>query len=159
MIVLAYLLAIVAANLILAEFGPAALVFNAFWLIGFDLVARDRIHDRLGRRVLLVVAVGGGVTYLAGLGLGVGTARIAVASTLAFLLASLTDTAAYVALRRRPWLERANGSNVPAAVIDSIVFPLAAFGVLVPGIVAGQTLSKIGGGIVWSLAIYAWRRR
>ena len=41
-----YLAAIVAANLLVATYGPAVAVLNAFWLIGLDLSLRDRLHDR-----------------------------------------------------------------------------------------------------------------
>jgi hypothetical protein len=45
LLVLAYLVAIVAANWSVSHWGPRAAVYNAFILIGLDLVARDRLHD------------------------------------------------------------------------------------------------------------------
>ena len=45
MIVALYLAAVVAANLSVAAFGPAASIVNAFLFVGLDLTARDRLHD------------------------------------------------------------------------------------------------------------------
>jgi hypothetical protein len=43
-----YLTAIVAANLLTARFGPTASIYNAFALIGLDLITRDRLADFWG---------------------------------------------------------------------------------------------------------------
>lgn len=58
-LVAAYLGAIVAANLTLAEWGrahPEVALYNAFAFIGLDLVARDSLHDawhhQLARRMV-----------------------------------------------------------------------------------------------------------
>jgi hypothetical protein len=45
LLVLLWLAAITAANLISAHFGPEASIYNAFALIGLTLVIRDRLHD------------------------------------------------------------------------------------------------------------------
>ena len=39
-----YLVAIIAANLLVAKFGPAISIVNAFLFIGLDLTARDKLH-------------------------------------------------------------------------------------------------------------------
>lgn len=54
---------------------------------------------------------------------------------------------------------RVNGSNVPAALVDSIVFPTIAFGALLPWIVLGQFAAKVLGGFVWSLLLNQVRTR
>ena len=64
-----YLAAIVAANLLVAQFGPAVAVLNAFWLIGLDLSLRDILHERwaddqLVLRMGLLIATGGVVSYV-----------------------------------------------------------------------------------------------
>jgi uncharacterized PurR-regulated membrane protein YhhQ (DUF165 family) len=43
----------------------------------------------------------------------------------AFTSAALVDWAVFSALRG-PWLLRSNGSNAAGALVDSLVFPLAA---------------------------------
>lgn len=44
--ILMYLAAIVAANLLVARFGPSVVVLNAFLFIGLDITTRDSLHDR-----------------------------------------------------------------------------------------------------------------
>lgn len=158
-LVIGYLAAIAAANVIVSRIGPGVSVATAFALIGLDLTARDSLHEAWGGRGLwwrmLALIAGGGVLSLA---LG-GDGRIALASCLAFVAAGLADTAAYAVLGARPRLARINGSNVVASAVDSLAFPILAFGwPPLWGIVAGQFLAKVGGGFVWSL-ILARRRR
>ena len=49
---LAYLTAIILANLTTAHFGKLATIPNAFFFIGLDLTARDRLHDAWRHRHL-----------------------------------------------------------------------------------------------------------
>ena len=51
------------------------------------------------------------------------------------------------------WL-RVNGSNVPSAAVDSIVFPSLAFGTFLPWIILGQFAAKVCGGFAWSLILF-----
>lgn len=151
MIVLAYLAAIVAANLTIAAFGPSAAIVVAFVFVGFDLVCRDALHDRwagpaLWPKMLVLVAAGGALSYL----LNASAGQIAIASTVAFAAAALADAVVYHALRRRRFLERANGSNVVGAAVDSILFPTIAFGAFLPAIVLGQFLAKVAGGALFA---------
>lgn len=157
MIVGLYLFAIVAANLLVAQFGPGITILNAFLFIGLDLTARDRLHDQWRHNGLvwkmgLLIAAGGLLSYLLNRDAG----RIALASTVAFTAAALTDALVYQLLHRRTFLIRANGSNIPAAAVDSIVFPTLAFGGFLPWVTLGQFTAKVLGGFVWSLIL---RRR
>lgn len=147
-----YCLAIVAANLSIAAFGPWMSPVNSFLLIGLDLSLRDRLHDRwAGRglwwRMLLLVAGAGAISYA----LNPAAGKIALASVVAFVLAGLADALVYHGLRRKGWMTRANGSNLAGAGVDSLVFPTLAFGVMMPHIVALQFAAKVGGGFLWSL--------
>jgi len=148
-----YLAAIVAANLITARFGPAASVLNAFLFIGLNLSARDSLHDRWGkaapRNVLLLIAVGGLLSYL----LNSGAGKIAIASVLAFALSESVDAGVYHVNRRRPYLIRSNASNVFGAAVDSVVFPVIAFGGFPIAIIALQFAAKVLGGLIWSLVL------
>lgn len=153
-----FLGAIVLANLSVATFGPAVAPINAFLLIGLDLTLRDRLHDRWGFdwRMLALIAAGGALSWLLNRDAG----QIAVASTLAFGLAALADAAVYSLLRDRPRLERVNASNVVGASVDSLVFPLVAFGPpLLWPIVIGLFVAKVAGGFVWSLILAVPLRR
>lgn len=155
MIVALYLVAIVAANLSVAAFGPSVTVINAFLLIGFDLTARDYLQGtwegkQLWPRMALLIATGGAISYL----LNAGAAQIAIASTVAFVLSGALDALVFAAIGRRVGrFLRWNGTNLVGAGIDSIVFPTLAFGALLPAIVIGQYLAKVGGGLLWSLVL------
>lgn len=142
-----YIAAMVTANLLVWWLGPWFSPINAFVLIGLDLTLRDLLHERLTRLQLAgVIVVGGLITW----GVNPAAKHIAIASATAFILAALADWAVYHLLRERPWLVRANGSNVVGAAVDSVVFPTMAFGAFLPAIIALQFAAKVGGGAIWS---------
>lgn len=152
-IVALYLLAIVAANITVAIFGPAFSVLNAFLFIGFNLTARDRLHDawhgqHLKRNMVLLIFAGSLLSF------ALGAERIAMASIVAFAASESIDAIAYHLLRRKRKLIQINGSNTLSAGVDSILFPLLAFGW--PPLIAimiGQFLAKAFGGAVWSMIL------
>lgn len=156
-----YLIAIVAANLSVAWFGPSMTIVNAFLFIGLDLTTRDALHDRwrndrLWLRMLALIATGGALSWLVNADAG----WIAVASTVAFLAAGLADVVVYRVLGERSRRLRVNGSNVVSAAVDSLVFPTIAFGALMPAIVLGQWMAKVLGGAIWYEVLSAlslWR--
>lgn len=155
-----FLLAIVGANLTIAAFGPAAVIPVAFTFVALDLVARDGLHELWkGRGLVLkmgvLIAAGGVLSAL----LNVDAARIALASCLAFTVAQTVNGIGYWALDRWPRLVKINASNVPAALADSAVFLTVAFGGFMPVLIAGQTLAKVGGGVIWSLVLVAVQNR
>lgn len=159
-----YLAAIVAANLLVAAYGPAVVIVNAFVFIGLDLVARDHLHDAWRgdwRRMGGLILAGGALSAA----LSAAALPVAVASCAAFLAAGAADALAYHALRARPYLVRSNGSNLPGAVLDSLVFLglMAAQGALpwalVLPLAGAQTLAKVAGGLVWSVALVRLRER
>lgn len=155
MIVALYLFAIVAANLLVAQFGPSITIFNAFMFIGLDLTARDRLHDAwdnrgLGWKMPLLIIIGSALSAV----LNWNAAPIALASCIAFAASGVVDTLVYSALHNEPRLTRMNASNVFSAATDSLVFPALAFGFpLMWGIVAGQFAAKVFGGFLWSLVL------
>lgn len=149
-----YLSAMVLANLSVATFGPAISPLNAFLLIGLDLSLRDHLHDRWQRnhlwpRMFALIAAAGLISWM----LNPASGRIAVASVVAFTAAGLIDALVYHLLRRKPYLARANGSNVVAAGVDSLLFPTIAFGSFLPAIVLLQFVAKVAGGFIWSLLL------
>jgi hypothetical protein len=151
---LIFVAAIATANLIVAWLGPWVSPINAFVLIGLDLSLRDWLHDKWRNelwRMGALIAGAGVLSYL----LNPAAGRIAIASTVAFTVASTFDALVYHGLIDRKWLVRSNGSNVAGAAADSIAFPLIAFG-LFPGVAAIiglQFVAKVSGGAVWSLAL------
>jgi queuosine precursor transporter len=155
-----YLGAIVIANLTVAWFGPAVVIVNALILVSLDLTARDRLHQawkgrNLVRNMALLILSGSALSAA----LDYQAVPVAVASCLAFGMAATVDTLVYSLLGGRPWLIRANGSNLMSAFVDSAVFlsVLASYGLLpwalVPLLVVGQWGAKILGGAVWSIIL------
>jgi uncharacterized PurR-regulated membrane protein YhhQ (DUF165 family) len=146
---IAYAVAMIAANLLVATFGPAISPINAFLLIGLDLTLRDWLHVRLKTWQMGGLILGtGALTYL----LNPAAGMIAVASAVSFLVAALVDWAIFVKTTGS-WIKRANVSNTAGAAVDSLLFPTIAFGALMPEIVALQFLAKVSGGAVWSYVL------
>ncbi len=154
-----YLGAVVAANLLVARFGPSAVIVCGFLLIGLDLSSRDALHDAwrgryLWLRMCALISGGSLLSWL----LNVNAGRIAVASLAAFALAGLVDALTYSLLGRRSRLVRCNGSNVLSAAVDSLAFPTLAFGAALPAVILGQFAAKVAGGFLWSLVLMRGKR-
>lgn len=149
-----YLAAIVLANVSVATFGPSVTVINAFLFIGLDLTARDKLHEDWRGRNLFVkmsslIASGSALSWLLNREAG----PIAIASLVAFAASATVDALMYHALGKYPRWLRINGSNIPSALVDSLVFPTLAFGSFLWPIVVGQFAAKVVGGFVWSLLL------
>jgi hypothetical protein len=169
-LVLGYLALIVVANLNVA-FARAAgwsqeqltllLIAQSFAFIGGDLVIRDALHERWTRgriwKLGTLILVGGVLSAL----LNAEAARVALASSLAFMSAAVADSIVYQLAMRWQRIVRVNVSNVVSAVVDSAVFPLILFGGLAPLATLGMSLTKIFGGAVWGFffALTIWRER
>jgi len=149
-----YLSAIVAANLSVAWFGPRMTIVNAFLFIGLDLTARDKLHDAWHGRYLwpkmaALIAAGSILSWLLNRNAG----QIALASFIAFACAGVVDAIVYHLLHKYPRWLRVNGSNIPSAAVDSLVFPTLAFGGFLPLITLGQFAAKVTGGLIWSFIL------
>lgn len=150
-----YLVAIVAANLLVAKFGAAVSIINAFVFIGLDLTSRDKLHDawhgkHLWLKMTMLIGAGSVLSWF----LNKNAGQIALASFCAFAFAGVIDAITYHRLRKRTRLVRMNGSNVFAAIADSIVFPALAFGFpLRVDIMLGQAVAKVLGGFLWSVIL------
>ena len=151
---LLYLGAIVLANLTVAQFGPESAIIVAFVFIGLDLTARDRLHDAWRGRGLLwkmtvLIAAGSILSWLLNRNAG----PVAVASFVAFAATATVDAVIYHLLSSHPRWLRINGSNVPSAAVDSLLFIRLAFGQFLWPIILGQFLAKAFGGFIWSLLL------
>lgn len=149
-----YLGAIVAADLLAAQFGPTMTIVNAFLFIGLDITARDRLHEawhgnKLTLKMAVLIVSGSALAWL----INANAKQIAIASSVAFGSAAIVDTVAYQLLYRQKWFVKINGSNVASAITDSILFPTLAFGGFLPLITLGQALAKMFGGALWALAL------
>lgn len=147
MMAVIYVLAICAANFSVHVFGPLVTPLNAFLFIGLDFVIRDKLHERIGiLRMFCLIAIAGVISFA----VNPATDMIAIASVAAFALAATTDAAVYQALIKKTWMVKSNGSNIASSAVDSVVFPLIAFGAFLPWVVAGQFIAKVFGGAIWS---------
>lgn len=147
MLSIIYVLAICAANFSVHFLGPIVTPLNAFLFIGLDFIIRDKLHDRVGLvKMFMLIATAGVISFA----INPATNMIAIASVSAFVLAASTDAFVYQLLIKRPWMVKSNGSNITASAIDSVVFPLIAFGALLPWVIVGQFLAKVIGGVMWS---------
>jgi uncharacterized PurR-regulated membrane protein YhhQ (DUF165 family) len=159
MLVVLWLAAITAANIISAKYGPDASIYNAFWLIGLTLVIRDRLHDQWehGRawKMGALILTGAVLAWVVAPDAG----RIGLASGLAFLCAETVDAVVYQLVARWPWLERSNTSNFFGAAVDSLVFPTVAFGGFLLGVTVGQFTAKVAGALLFTLLIQRLRER
>ena len=147
-----YIVALVAANLLVAMIGPWFSVVNSFLLIGLDLTLRDKLHDKWNGNPLKIgglIVVAGVVSYL----LNPASGQIAIASVVAFTLSMAADSFVYQKLKDQSWEKRTTGSNLAGAAVDSLAFPTIAFGGLMPEIVAMQFASKVLGGLIWTKAL------
>jgi queuosine precursor transporter len=103
--------------------------------------------------MILLIGAGGLISYI----INADAARIAIASAIAFSGAMMVNALVYSFLIDKKWMVRSNGSNAPAAMVDSILFPTIAFGVFMPHIVLGQFLAKTLGGLFWSYVVDRFR--
>lgn len=147
MMAVIYVLAICAANFSVHVFGPLVTPLNAFLFIGLDFVIRDKLHERIGiMRMFCLISIAGVISFA----VNPATDMIAIASVAAFALAAAADATVYQALIKKPWLVKSNGSNIAASAVDSVVFPLIAFGAFLPWVIVGQFIAKVFGGAIWS---------
>lgn len=147
MLAFIYLAAICAANFSVHLFGSVITPVNAFLFIGLDFVIRDKLHERVGLlKMFGLIVVAGVISFV----VNPATDMIAIASVAGFALAASTDAVVYQSLIKRPWLVKSNGSNIASSAVDSVVFPLIAFGAFMPWVVVGQFIAKVFGGAVWS---------
>ena len=158
MLIALYLIAIVAANLIVVQFGPQVSILTSFLFIGLDLTSRDGLHEKwhgkhLWWKMLLLIGTGSVLSYILNRNAG----PIALASFIAFAGAGLADTVIYSILGNKTRFVKINGSNVVSSTVDSFLFPLIAFGLpMLWPIVFGQLIAKVAGGFVWSFILVKW---
>lgn len=158
-----YIGAIVVANGAVTFYGQVALPFSSFALIPFDLIARDILQDRwqdrskadLRFRMTLVIMAGALISVLT----GTGSARINLASFLAFTVAGVIDALTYQWMIRYGRIFRINGATLTAAITDSIIFVLIAFDHTVWSLILFQIAMKVAGGFCWSLLLYRFFRK
>lgn len=152
-LILSYLAAIVAANLLVARFGTVVVLPVGFLLVGLDITGRDFLHETWTKnrwlKMTLLIAAGSVLSWL----LNRDSGKVALASFLAFAGAGIVDTLTYTLLRKTMFLVKVNGSNLFSAFTDSALFLTLAFGTFMPGLVLSQFAVKVAGGFIWSLVL------
>lgn len=150
MLIIIYIAALCAANYLVYVFGPLWSIVNSFLLIGFDFILRDKLHEKLGLlKISYVVLSAAILSYV----INPAGGSIAIASGISFLCASFTDGLVYQGLIKKQWVIKSNVSNIAASAVDSVLFPVIAFGAFMPWIITGQFITKVFGGFVWSLLL------
>lgn len=157
--VIIYVLLAVVANILVSEFGPVMIPINSFFLIGADMVIRDKMHNKwkgknLWLKMILSIASAGVISAL----ISPGSYMIAFASFASFFVSSIANTIVYDKLFNKEWMIKSNGSNAVGSVIDSFMFPTIAFGVIMPEIVIMQIAMKTLGSLFWSCLIKPVKR-
>lgn len=150
--IIVYLMAIVVANLLAVRFGPGITIFNAFIFIGLDITVRDYLHVKWSGnpfKMGALILTGGAAAAI----INQAALPIAIASSVAFILAGVVDYIVFSILKNKPHLVRVNVSNIFSSATDSIVFPTLAFGGFLPVVVLGQFLAKVFGGAIWAFVI------
>ena len=148
-----YLAAVVAADLLVAHFGQVALLFTSWVLIPLDLVLRDLLHDvwksekNFILRMSSLVLSASIISYL----INSGSGPVATASFLAFSASGIAATAVYQLMLAKPRLAKMNVANAVSSVLDSVIFPMVAFGGFNLALSSAQAASKFLGGLVWSV--------
>jgi uncharacterized PurR-regulated membrane protein YhhQ (DUF165 family) len=142
-----YLTAIVIANIGFSYIpmiplpGGHALAPMSF-LVGFIFIFRDLAQRIIGHKVLLVMLVGVGLSYL------LADPFVAIASAVAFAISELIDWGVYTTTNR-PLKQRILLSSLISTPIDSAVFMLL-IGILNWHGLAIMTASKmVAVGVIW----------
>ena len=162
---LAYLLSIPLANWLIDHVGTVQfpggphVISVGFGLvapsgvlaIGFALVARDFVQDRLGKKyAVAAIVLGVAFSFLI-------NRDLAIASGAAFAFGELSDFAVYTPLRKRTIFGAVLFSGLVGGLVDSLIFLQIAFGSTQywQGQVVGKTwMALIGAIILVSLKHY-----
>lgn len=150
-----FLLAFVAANLIVKHFGAPGLWLSSFLLIPFDFVCRCIIHEKLsGAKLfftLLLLSIAAAVVTVL---INWQATNIALGSVAGMCAAQLAAGFFYQATKSRSYFVKVNGSDLAAIIFDSIVFQAIAFNSIQPSITIGQIIVKFAGGLLWYYIIF-----
>ena len=150
-----YLLAFVFANFIVLWFGSKGLIFTALFLVPFDFVIRCLFHEtwkgmelflKLGALVLIASVL----TYV----INRDSLNIALGSACGFISAQIAAGIFYQLTIKRNYFIKVNGSDAVGILIDSIIFQIVAFEIIIPSITLSQFLLKIVGGFFWYWIIF-----
>lgn len=149
-----FVLSAVLANLMVFWLGAAFAPLIAFLFIGANFFLRDALHETFGEKnlmwkMLCLSVITGWVSFL----INPSVYMIALASTVAFVSSTLSDTVVYQVLKNKAWLMKVNASNVVSSAIDTVVFMFIAFGGAPLYLLLLQFCTKLLGGAAWSIIL------
>lgn len=152
---MAYLIALVAANLIVKHFGPFGLWFSSAFLIPFDFICRCIFHEtwkggKLVLNLILLTIFSGVITFV----MNENAWNIALASFSGIVSVQIFAGIFYQLFKKKSFLVKVNLSDLVAIVVDSIVFQLVAFQAINMEVTGGQILIKMVGGLFWFFIIF-----
>jgi uncharacterized PurR-regulated membrane protein YhhQ (DUF165 family) len=119
---------------------------SGFLAIGFALVARDYVQQRLGKKyALIAITIGVGLSFLV-------NRDLALASGTAFAFGELIDFAVYTPLRKYSTFAAVAVSGVIGGIVDSLIFLQIAFDSIQywQGQVIGKMWMALAGGLAMS---------
>jgi queuosine precursor transporter len=166
----AYVLAIVAANLLTAHYAPADigpfLIPWGTWLIGATFILRDFVQRSHGRRYAYgAIAVALIASALTSHHLG-DTGWVTIASALAFAVSEATDTEVYTRMiDRARFSTRIAVSGLVSIPLDTLIFVTVGLSPLttgfvtwsqMPNLILGQLLVKWGMQLAAALIVRTW---
>lgn len=155
LMIAAYVLMFLVANVLVSVFGPAVTPVNALFLIAGDMVLRDRIQYESGVAWSLSACL---IAGLATIAIAPGSEMIAVASALSVTIAG-SASAMVFNLKSGGFFSKAMPANIAAAAVDSVAFPLIAFDSLMPGVTLAQFAAKTIGATVILMIIKRYGNR
>lgn len=148
----AYVAAIVAANILTERFGLVPVGFGLVATAGtyaaaFALVSRNITQDQIGRvRTLALMSLGVALSWR------LASPALALASATAFALSETADMCVYTPLRKRGRGRAVAVASTTGALIDTVAFLLIAGFPVLPSL-PGQLLVKVGMALVAALIL------
>lgn len=138
LMIAAYVSLFTLANVLVSYFGVWVTPFNALFIIAADMVIRDRIQYESGLMVsMFACAMAGTATVL----IDPGSEMIAIASFSSVILAG-AGSALVFHFKRGGFYAKSLPANVCASAIDSLAFPLIAFGSVMIDVSLAQFAAK-----------------
>lgn len=139
-----YVLIFIIANLMVSLFGPWITPLNALFLISADMVIRDRIQFKGGFVWSIVACVIAGISTVL---INQSAGMIAIASMLSVIIAGI-GSAIVFEFKSGCFYSKSFPANVVAAAIDSVAFPIIAFGHLMIEVTVAQFIAKTIGATI-----------
>lgn len=147
LMVIAYVGLFTLANVLVSMFGVWVTPLNSLFIIAADMVMRDRIQYDSGFMVAMFACLMAGTATVL---ISPGSEMIAIASFSSVVLAG-SGSAIVFHFKSGGFYSKALPANICAAAIDSVAFPVIAFGSVMYDVSIAQFAAKTAGAtaIIW----------